>query len=88
MMNFLNNLPPRMFTGLQARITQEEAGFRISIQLQNNLNPGDPVWGVEIASTIEMASGMIAQLAQQFSIPEKSISINIAMNNFRENTFH
>jgi len=86
--NFLNNLPPRVFTGLQARITQEEVGFRISIQMQNSLNPNDTVWGVETASSIEVASGMIAQLAQQFSIPEKSIFINIAMNNFRENTFH
>jgi hypothetical protein len=87
-MNFINNLPPRMFTALQARITQEEDGFRVSIQMQNNLNSNDTVWGVETASSIEIASGMIAQLAQRFSIPEKAISINIAMNNFRENTFH
>ena len=87
-MKFLNNLPPHMFTGLQARITQEENGFTISIKMQNNLNPHDNVWGVETASSIEMASGMIAQLAQEFSIPENSISIIIAMNNFRENTFH
>ena len=56
--------------------------------MQNNRNPGDTVWGVETASSIEIASGMIAQLAREFSIPEKAISINIAMNNFRENTFH
>jgi hypothetical protein len=87
-MDILNNFPPRMFTGLQARITQEEDGFRVSIQMQNNLNPSDTVWGVETASSIEVASGMIAQLAQQFSIPEKSISINIVMNNFRDNTLH
>ena len=87
-MNFLNNLPPRAFTGRRVRITQEEDGFRVSIQMQNNLNPSDTVWGVETASSIEMASGMITQLAWQFSIAEKSISINIAMNNFRENTFH
>jgi hypothetical protein len=87
-MNILNNFPPRMFTGLQARITQEEDGFRVSIRMQNSLNSSDTVWGVETASSIEIASGMIAQLAQRFSIPEKSISINIAMNNSRENTFH
>ena len=87
-MKFFNNLPPHMFTRLQARITQEEDGFRVSIRMHNNVNPGDTVWGVETASSIEMASGMIAQLAQQFLIPEKSISINIVMNNFRDNTLH
>jgi hypothetical protein len=87
-MNFLNNFPARMFTDLHARITEEEDGFRVSVQLQNSLNPTETVWGVETASSIEIASGMIAQLAHEFSIPEKSISINIAMNSFRENTFH
>ena len=87
-MKFLNNLPPHMFTRLQARITQEEDSFRVSIRMHNNVNPSDTVWGVETASSIEMASGMIAQLAQQFLIPEKSISINIVMNNFRDNTLH
>jgi len=86
-MDIVSNFPPRIFTGLQARITQEEDGFRVSVQMQNN-NPKDTVWGVETASSIEVASGMIAQLAREFSIPEKSISIKIAMNNFRENTFH
>jgi hypothetical protein len=87
-MNFLNNFPPRMFTCLQARITQEEDGFRVSIQMQNNLNPNDTAWGVETASSIEVASGLIAKLAQQFAIPQKAISINIVMNNFRDNTLH
>jgi hypothetical protein len=86
-MNFLNKLPPRAFTDLQVRITEEVDGFSVRVQLQT-LNPDDTVWGVETASSIEMASGMIAQLAQQFSIAEKSISIDITMNNFRENTFH
>ena len=82
-MNFLNNLPPRMFTGLQARITQEEDGFRSASRCRTVSAP--PIqFGVETASSIEIASGMIAQLAQRFSIPEKSISIDIAMNSFRD----
>ncbi len=56
--------------------------------MHNDLNPEGHAWGFETAASIEVASGMIARLAQQYSIPQKSISINIVMNNFRQNTIH
>ena len=45
-------------------------------------------WGVETAATIEVASGMIGELAAQFSIAQEFISISIVMNNFRAGTLH
>jgi hypothetical protein len=45
-------------------------------------------WGEEIAPSIEIASSMIGGLAAQFSIPQKCISIDIGMSNFRDGTMH
>jgi hypothetical protein len=45
-------------------------------------------WGEEIAPSIEIASSMIGGLAAQFSIPQKCISIDIGMSNFRDGTKH
>jgi hypothetical protein len=87
-MGSLKNLPPRAFTRLHARIIQEEDGFRVSVRVHNHLQVGGHAWGVDTATSIEMASGMIAQLAHQFSIGQSGISINIVMNSFREGTLH
>ena len=80
--------PSRTFTRLEARITEEEGNFTVSVQMQNGLNENDRAWGVEKANSIEMASGMIGQLARQFSIPQGSISIKIVMSNFKDGTLH
>ena len=84
----MNFTPSRAFTRLEARITEEEGNFTVSVQMQNGLNENDRAWGVEKANSIEMASGMIGQLAAQFAIPQKSISIRIVMNNYRDGTLH
>jgi hypothetical protein len=42
----------------------------------------------EIAPTIEMANSMIGALAEEFSIPQKRISIQIDMESFRDGTVH
>jgi hypothetical protein len=87
-MDFLNSDLDRMFTHLHARITQEEDGFRLSIRMHNYLKDKDKAWGVETASSIEMASTMIGRLAERFSIAQNCISINIVMDNFKEGTLH
>ena len=84
-MDFLNNDPARIFTHLHARITQEEDGFRLSIRMHKRLKEA---WGIETASLIEVASTMIGQLAQRFSIAQNCISIKIVMDNFKEGTLH
>ena len=86
--SLMNFTPSRTFTRLEARITEEEGNFTVSGQMQNSLNENDRAWGVEKADSIEMASGMIGQLAAQFAIPPKSISICIVMNNYRDGTLH
>jgi hypothetical protein len=79
---------PRTFTRLEARIRQEDGAFTVSVRLQNHRKKSDVAWGQEIAPTIEMASVMIGSLAEQFSIPQKHISIHIDMEKFRDGTFH
>ena len=76
------------FTRLYARITQENGGFTVSVQMFNHLEQDDKAWGREPAASIEIASGMIGQLAAQFSIPQNAISIKIVMENFKDGTRH
>jgi hypothetical protein len=76
------------FTRLYAKIYEEDGAFTVSVRLQNHLNPTETVWGKEIAETIEMAGSMIGDLAAEFSIPQKYISIDIRMENLNGGTLH
>ncbi len=76
------------FTRLHARISQEVIGFTVRVHMHNHLKSDEKCWGTERAQSIEMASGMIGMLAEQFSIPQQCISINIVMSNFRDGTVH
>jgi hypothetical protein len=87
-MNLAQNSPLPTFTRLHARIIQEEGAFTVRIRMVNHLNQDEGAWGKEIASSIEMASGMISALAEQFSIPQECISIKISMNSYRDGTLH
>jgi hypothetical protein len=78
----------RKFTWLEARIREEDGAFTVTVRLQNERKKSEIAWGQEIAPTIEMASSMIGALAEEFSIPQKCISIQIDMENFREGTLH
>ena len=84
----MNFAPHRQFTRLDARITEEEGNFTVSVRMRNHLHENDRAWGVETAATIEVASGMIGDLAAQFSIAQEFVSISIVMNNFRAGTLH
>ena len=83
-----NFAPGRKFTVLDARITEEEADFTVSVRMRNHLSEADRAWGVEKAASIEIASNMIRDLVAQFSIPKTGISIKIVMNKFRDGTIH
>ena len=78
----------RTFTRLEARITQEEGDFTVSVQMRNGENHSETAWGIEKAASIEMASGMLAKLAAQFCISQEFIKIRIVMNNHRDGTLH
>jgi hypothetical protein len=76
------------FTRLEARIRQEDGAFTVTVRLQNRRKKSEVAWGQEIAPTIEMAGSMIGALAEEFSIPQKRISIHIDMENFKDGTLH
>jgi hypothetical protein len=76
------------FTRLYVKIRQEDGAFTILVRLQNHLKTEESAWGQEIAATIEIASSMIGALAEQYSIPQQCISIDIGMENFRDGTLH
>jgi hypothetical protein len=88
-MNIKNQLTgPGKFTWLEARIREEDGAFTVTVRLQNQRKKSEVAWGQETAPTIEMASSMIGALAEQFSIPQKCISIHIDMENFKDGTLH
>jgi hypothetical protein len=76
------------FTRLYARINQERGAFTVSVRLQNHLKKSEMACGEQLAPTIEVASSMIGALAAKYSIPQKSISIAIGMENYRDGTLH
>jgi hypothetical protein len=76
------------FTSLEARIREEDGAFTVTVRLQNHCKKSEVAWGQEIAPTIEMASSMIGALAEEFSIPQKHISIHFDMENFKDGTLH
>jgi hypothetical protein len=78
----------RTFTRLAARIREEDGAFTVTVRLQNHRKKSEAAWGQEFAPSIEMASSMIGALAEQFSIPQKRISIHIDIENFRDGTLH
>jgi hypothetical protein len=76
------------FTRLHAKIREEDGAFTVNVRLQNHLNLEETAWGQEIAASFEMASMMIGSLAEEFSIPQESISIEIRMEDYRTGTQH
>ena len=79
---------PFIFTRLYVKICQEDGAFTVSVRLLDHRDMSQGAWGEEIASSIEIASSMIGGLAKQFSIPQKCISIDIGMANFKDGTRH
>jgi hypothetical protein len=76
------------FTRLYARICQEHGAYTVTVKLQNHRKKSESAWGEEIATSVEAASSMIGALAEQFSIPQKCISIDIGMEKFSDGTRH
>ena len=84
----LRKAPRQRFTRLNARITQEYGAFTVRIQLHHHLSHKDLAGGEEPAPTIEVASMMIAGVAEQFDISESNIALTIHMENFKDGTWH
>ena len=83
------SLPIRpTFTRLDARITQEENVFTVTVRLFDHRKQGEGAWGEEIATSIDSASLMIDAIAQKYCISQKHISVSIVMDSFKDGTFH
>ena len=76
------------FTRLDARILQEENVFTVTVRLFDHRRQGEGAWGEEIAASIDSASRMIDAIAEKYSIFQKHISVSIAMDKFKDGTFH
>jgi hypothetical protein len=87
-MQSLTFSPGRTFTRLHARITEENGTFTVTVRLVNHRKTHEGAWGEEIATSIDMASAMIDSIAKQFRISQKSISVKIVMDTFKDGTFH
>jgi hypothetical protein len=76
------------FTHLVACIIQEEDGYTIKVKLYNEAKPRNTAWGEEIADSVETASSLIGALAEQFSIPQSCIEIEVQMDDLKAGTRH
>jgi hypothetical protein len=54
----------------------------------NHLNTEQSCWGEEMAAGLAIASLMVGSLANQFSIPEECVSIEIIMRRLKDGTLH
>ena len=87
-MQSLTFSPSQTFTRLYARIIEEDGAFTVNVRLLHHLKKGEGAWGQEIATSIDMASSMIDSIAKQFCIAQSCISVSIAMDRFKDGTFH
>jgi hypothetical protein len=78
----------QVFTHLNARITQEEGAFTVSIRMSCSALEEDRAWGEEVAPSIEIAGEMISGLAERYAIPQDCITIHLVMINMRDGTRH
>jgi hypothetical protein len=76
------------YTNLFAYIIEEGDGFTVQVRLISHFHPQQAAWGEEIADTFETASAWIAALAEQYSIPQAGIRIEIRMQEITESTQH
>ena len=77
-----------VFTHLNARITQEEGAFTVSIRMYCTTLDDDRAWGEEIAPSIEIAGEMISGVAERYAIPQRCITIHLVMTKVSDGTRH
>jgi hypothetical protein len=76
------------YTDLFARISEEEGSFTLQFRLYNMAKAENAACGEEVTDCFEKACTLIATLADEFSIPEENIDIELRMNNSRDGTRH
>ena len=76
------------FTHLFVCISEEADGYTVQARLYDPRRPKHVAWGEETADSFEAASGLIASLAAEFSIPQTQIKIEIRMDVIKNGTLH
>ncbi len=76
------------YTHLIAFICEEDGAFTIQVRLYDQARPEDAAWGEEIADSFETASELVAVLADEFSIQQSCIKIEVRMNKMTQGTRH
>ena len=84
------DLSGKQFTHLFARITEEDDCYVVQVRLHNETTPPfeGELRGEEDVESIESATEMIAALAEEFSIPQERIKLELRMEDILENTRH
>jgi hypothetical protein len=77
-----------VFTHLNARVTQEDGAFTVSIRMYCTSSDEDRAWGEEIAPSIESAGEMISGVAERYAIPQQCITIHLVMTKVSDGTRH
>jgi hypothetical protein len=77
-----------VFTHLNARITEQDGAFTVSIRMYCSSWEQDRAWGEEIAPSIEIAGEMISALATRYAIPQERVTIHLVMTNASDGTRH
>jgi hypothetical protein len=76
------------YTDLFASISEEDGGYTVQVRLYDRTRPESTAWGEEIADSVESASVLVEAIAEEFSIPQERIKIEIRMNNITTGTRH
>ena len=76
------------FTNLFACISEEEDSYTVQVRLYSQTKPEDTAWGEEMADSLETASMLVAALAEEFSITQARIKIEIRMLDPKSGTRH
>lgn len=78
------------YTDLFACISEEEEedSYTVQVRLFNQATPEHTAWGEEMANSLETASMMVTALADEFSIAQAQIKIEIRMRDPKGGTRH
>ncbi len=76
------------YSHLFAWISEEDDGYAVQVRLHDEDKPQSAAWGEELADSLEAASLLVARLADEFSIPQGRIKIEIRTNDMTNGTRH
>lgn len=76
------------YTHLFASISEEDDCYTVQVRLYHEVRTRCSAWGEEIADSMETASMLIAALAEEHSIAQAHITIEIRLHELTAGTRH